>query len=183
MGPSNQVGIGLSYRPASLCSLATQFHTQFLELFLTLLTEFLYEEIQTLYSRNNFDCVPWGKVNHASKNTQSTHFLDKSVPFDNDNKSTIICKSWVHSRSKSMDLCVVLIQKGQKIKRRKRIFFIMTIQRKPNRYYSRKGLKSYSTERQIRKLYHIVTEQIREWVCTIILGKSFRQIICIYRQL
>jgi hypothetical protein len=31
MGPRNQVGIGLSYRPASLCSLATQFQTQFLE--------------------------------------------------------------------------------------------------------------------------------------------------------
>ncbi len=28
----NQVGIGLSYWPASLCSLATQFQTQFLEL-------------------------------------------------------------------------------------------------------------------------------------------------------
>ncbi len=28
----NQVGIGLSYRPASLCSLATQFQTRFLEL-------------------------------------------------------------------------------------------------------------------------------------------------------
>jgi len=32
MGAKNQVGIGLSYRPASLCSLATQFQTQFLEL-------------------------------------------------------------------------------------------------------------------------------------------------------
>jgi hypothetical protein len=32
MGARNQVGIGLSYRPASLCSLATQFQTQFLEL-------------------------------------------------------------------------------------------------------------------------------------------------------
>ncbi len=31
MGARNQVGIGLSYRPASLCSLATQFQTQFLE--------------------------------------------------------------------------------------------------------------------------------------------------------
>ncbi len=29
--PRNQVGIGLSYRPASLCSLATQFQTRFLE--------------------------------------------------------------------------------------------------------------------------------------------------------
>jgi hypothetical protein len=27
----NQVGIGLSYRPASLCSLATQFQSRFLE--------------------------------------------------------------------------------------------------------------------------------------------------------
>ncbi len=32
MGARNQVGIGLSYRPASLCSLATQFQTWFLEL-------------------------------------------------------------------------------------------------------------------------------------------------------
>jgi hypothetical protein len=32
MGARNQVGIGLSYRPASLCSLATQFQTRFLEL-------------------------------------------------------------------------------------------------------------------------------------------------------
>ncbi len=31
MGARNQVGIGLSYRPASLCSLATQFQTRFLE--------------------------------------------------------------------------------------------------------------------------------------------------------
>jgi hypothetical protein len=31
MGARNQVGIGLSYRPASLCSLATQFQTWFLE--------------------------------------------------------------------------------------------------------------------------------------------------------
>ncbi len=31
MGARNQVGIGLSYRPASLCSLATQFRTRFLE--------------------------------------------------------------------------------------------------------------------------------------------------------
>ncbi len=32
MGARNQIGIGLSYRPASLCSLATQFQTRFLEL-------------------------------------------------------------------------------------------------------------------------------------------------------
>ncbi len=32
MGAKNQVGIGSSYRPASLCSLASQFHTRFLEL-------------------------------------------------------------------------------------------------------------------------------------------------------
>jgi hypothetical protein len=31
MGTRNQVGIGLSYRPASLCNLATQFQTRFLE--------------------------------------------------------------------------------------------------------------------------------------------------------
>jgi hypothetical protein len=31
MGARNQVGIGLSYWPASLCSLATQFQTRFLE--------------------------------------------------------------------------------------------------------------------------------------------------------
>jgi hypothetical protein len=31
MGARNQVGIGLSYRPASLCSLATPFQTRFLE--------------------------------------------------------------------------------------------------------------------------------------------------------
>ncbi len=31
MGARNQVGIGLSYRPASLCSLATQFQNRFLE--------------------------------------------------------------------------------------------------------------------------------------------------------
>ncbi len=31
MGARNQVGIGLSYRPASLCSLATQCQTRFLE--------------------------------------------------------------------------------------------------------------------------------------------------------
>jgi hypothetical protein len=31
MGARNQVGIGLSYRPTSLCSLATQFQTQFPE--------------------------------------------------------------------------------------------------------------------------------------------------------
>ncbi len=31
IGARNQVGIGLSYRPASLCSLATQFQTRFLE--------------------------------------------------------------------------------------------------------------------------------------------------------
>jgi hypothetical protein len=31
MGARNQVGIGLSYRPASLFSLATQFQTWFLE--------------------------------------------------------------------------------------------------------------------------------------------------------
>jgi hypothetical protein len=31
MGARNQVGIGLLYRPASLCILATQFQTQFLE--------------------------------------------------------------------------------------------------------------------------------------------------------
>ncbi len=31
MGARNQVGIGLSSRPASLCSLANQFQTQFLE--------------------------------------------------------------------------------------------------------------------------------------------------------
>jgi hypothetical protein len=31
VGARNQVGIGLSYRPASLCSLATQFQTRFLE--------------------------------------------------------------------------------------------------------------------------------------------------------
>jgi hypothetical protein len=31
MGARNQVGIGLPYRPASLCSLATQFQTRFLE--------------------------------------------------------------------------------------------------------------------------------------------------------
>jgi hypothetical protein len=31
MGARNQVGIGLSYRPARLCSLATQFQTRFLE--------------------------------------------------------------------------------------------------------------------------------------------------------
>jgi hypothetical protein len=32
MGAWNQVGVGLSYRLASLCSLATQFQTRFLEL-------------------------------------------------------------------------------------------------------------------------------------------------------
>ncbi len=32
MGARNQVGIGLSYLPASLCSLATQLQTRFLEL-------------------------------------------------------------------------------------------------------------------------------------------------------
>ncbi len=32
MGAMNQVGIGWSYRPTSLCSLATQFQTRFLEL-------------------------------------------------------------------------------------------------------------------------------------------------------
>jgi hypothetical protein len=32
MEARNQVGIRLSYRPASLCSLATQFQTRFLEL-------------------------------------------------------------------------------------------------------------------------------------------------------
>ncbi len=32
MGARNQVGIGLSYRPAGLCSLATQYQTRFLEL-------------------------------------------------------------------------------------------------------------------------------------------------------
>ncbi len=31
MGARNQVGIGLSYRPTSICSLATQFQTRFLE--------------------------------------------------------------------------------------------------------------------------------------------------------
>jgi hypothetical protein len=31
MGSRNQVGIGLSYRPASLCGLATPFQTRFLE--------------------------------------------------------------------------------------------------------------------------------------------------------
>jgi hypothetical protein len=31
MGTRNRVGIGLSYRPASLCSSATQFQTRFLE--------------------------------------------------------------------------------------------------------------------------------------------------------
>jgi hypothetical protein len=31
MGARNQEGIGLSYRAASLCSLATQFQTRFLE--------------------------------------------------------------------------------------------------------------------------------------------------------
>jgi hypothetical protein len=31
MGARNQEGIGLSYRPASLCNLATQFQTRFLE--------------------------------------------------------------------------------------------------------------------------------------------------------
>jgi hypothetical protein len=31
MRARSQVGIGLSYRPASRCSLATQFHTRFLE--------------------------------------------------------------------------------------------------------------------------------------------------------
>ncbi len=31
MGARNQVGIGLSYRPISICSLATQFQTRFLE--------------------------------------------------------------------------------------------------------------------------------------------------------
>jgi hypothetical protein len=31
MGARNQVGIGLSYRPASLCSLGSQFQTRFLE--------------------------------------------------------------------------------------------------------------------------------------------------------
>jgi hypothetical protein len=31
MGARNQVGIGLSYRPASLCSMASQFQTRFLE--------------------------------------------------------------------------------------------------------------------------------------------------------
>ncbi len=31
MGARNQVGIGSSYRPANLCSLATQFQTRFLE--------------------------------------------------------------------------------------------------------------------------------------------------------
>jgi hypothetical protein len=31
MGARNQVDIGLSYRPANLCSLATQFQTRFLE--------------------------------------------------------------------------------------------------------------------------------------------------------
>ncbi len=32
MEARNQVGIGLSYRPASLCSMAIQFQTRFLEL-------------------------------------------------------------------------------------------------------------------------------------------------------
>ncbi len=31
IGARNQAGIWLSYRPASLCNLATQFQTQFLE--------------------------------------------------------------------------------------------------------------------------------------------------------
>jgi hypothetical protein len=31
LGARNQVGIGLSYRPASLCSLASQFQTRFVE--------------------------------------------------------------------------------------------------------------------------------------------------------
>jgi hypothetical protein len=31
MGARNQVGIGLSYRPAGLCRLASQFQTRFLE--------------------------------------------------------------------------------------------------------------------------------------------------------
>ncbi len=42
------------------------------------------------------------------------------------------------------------MQKGKKLNRGKRIFFIKTLQRKPSRYCSRKGLKSYSTERQTR---------------------------------
>jgi hypothetical protein len=32
MGARNQVNIGLSYQPASLCRLATQFQTRFLDL-------------------------------------------------------------------------------------------------------------------------------------------------------
>ncbi len=39
MGARNHVGIGLSYRPASLCSLSTQFKTRFLELIPRLIAE------------------------------------------------------------------------------------------------------------------------------------------------
>jgi hypothetical protein len=47
MGARNQVGIGLSYRPASLCSLATQFQTRFLKSIPRLIVGL---KIQTLYS-------------------------------------------------------------------------------------------------------------------------------------
>jgi len=41
MGARNQVGIGLSYRPASLCSLATLSQTRFLESVVGKVTSFV----------------------------------------------------------------------------------------------------------------------------------------------
>jgi hypothetical protein len=53
MAPRNQVGIGLSFGPASLCSLATQFQTRFLELIPRPIAglKFPTQEIQALAGR------------------------------------------------------------------------------------------------------------------------------------
>jgi hypothetical protein len=57
MGARNQVGIGLSYRLASLCSLATQFPTPFLE---SIPRPIAQLKFLTLYTSVAFSCiVPW----------------------------------------------------------------------------------------------------------------------------
>ncbi len=51
MGARNQVGIGLPYRPASQCILATQFQTQFLEFIPSPMTGLMFST-QTMLSES-----------------------------------------------------------------------------------------------------------------------------------
>jgi hypothetical protein len=77
MGAKNQVGIGLSYRPARPCSLATQFQTRFLESIPRPIAglKFSAQYTWTLSAYCRFKCLPTprkkpGKGGEPKRETQ-----------------------------------------------------------------------------------------------------------------